>query len=330
MRPKDYELKIIHSEIIRGLSQFKLGSSFIYIKHQNTIDDYLYEEKRLELTKQAIENSIPYESDKLNSLIELGIWNKQNEDDIRNEKFYLDNLRKTVKKLFRRQEIDSVNNDIRKSESKLFVLSHHRSEILGLTLEKFVQSRLQRYYIIYSLYTDEALTKRYLSEEDYDLLDDDVMSALFTKYDTTLNKFSVKNIKYISISPFFFDGFAICDNDPVKYYGKPVIHLSLLQVYLFRYGCFFKSVFTDGGDKIPEEWMDDPEKLEDWYNASDARKQVMERSGNSDGVGIVTKDKEDMKKLGLNPNNQEYNRIKEMMKKNGGNLNFQEYIKASS
>lgn len=329
-KPKDYELKIIHSEIMRGLSKFKLSHSFVYIKHSSMLDDYLYEEKRQELTKQAIENYIPYENDKLNSLIELGLWSQDSENEIRNERFYLENLRKTLKKLFRRQEIESVSNDIRKAESKLFVLNYHRNEMLGLTLEKFVQSRLQRYYIIYSLYKDESLTDRYLSEEDYNLLDDEILSDIFTKYESVLSKFYDKNIKYIAISPFFYNGFSICDNDPMKYYGKPIINLSTLQINLFQYACFFKYIFSEGGDKIPEDWRDDPEKLEDWYNASDARKEMMERSVNSDGVGIVTKDKDDMKKLGLDPINGEHQKIKEMMKKNGGKLNFQDHIKANS
>lgn len=329
MKPKDYELKIIHSEIMRGLSKMKLSHSFVYVKHSNMLDDYLYEEKRQELTKQAIENSIPYENDKLNSLIEMGIWSHENESEIRNEKFYLDNLRKTLKKLFRKQEINSVNNDIRKSESKLFVLNYHRSEMLGLTLERFVQSRLQRYYIIYSLYKNEELTDRYLSEEEYTDLEDDDISEIFSKYESVLSKFNDKNIKYIAISPFFYNGFSICDNDPVKYYGKPIINLSSLQINLFQYACFFKHIFSEGSDKIPEDWRDDPEKLEDWYNASDARKQMMERSGNADGVGIVTSDKEDMKKLGLNSYNPEHEKIKKMMKDNGGKLNFQDHIKAT-
>lgn len=330
MRPKDYELKIIHSEIMRGLSKMKLSHSFVYVKHSNMLDDHLYEEKRQELTKQAIENSIPYENDKLNSLIEMGVWSHENESEIRNEKFYLDNLRKTLKKLFRRQEINSVNNDICKSESKLFVLNYHRSEMLGLTLERFVQSRLQRYYIIYSLYKNEQLTDRYLSEEEYIDLEDDEISEIFSKYESVLSKFNDKNIKYIAISPFFYNGFSICDNDPMKYYGKPIINLSSLQINLFQYACFFKHIFSEGGDKIPEEWRDDPEKLEDWYNASDARKEMMERSGNSDGVGIVTKDKEDMKRLGLDSYNPEHEKIKKMMKDNGGKLNFQDHIKAMS
>lgn len=329
-RPKDYELKIIHSEILRGLSKFKLGPNFIYIKHPKILDDHLYEEKRGELTKIAIENSIPYEEDKIQTLIDIGTWTEQEEAEIRNEKLYLDNLNKTLKKVFRKQDIENVETQIIKSQAKLQIMQYHRAELIGLTLEKFVRDRLQHYYILYSLFKDSECKIPFVTEEEYNDLDDDYVADVFKKYNMEFSKFAINNIKYIAISNFFFDGFSICDNDPMKYYGKPVVDLTSLQTTLFQYGAFFKHIFSEGGDKIPEEWRDDPIKLEEWYNASDARKDMLEKTGNADGVGIVTKDKDDLKKLGLsNKGNAEQQKIKEMMKKKGGKLTLQDYVDAN-
>lgn len=325
-KPKDYELKIIHSEILRGLSKFKLGSSFVYIKHSKILDEHLYEERRAELTKTAIENSIPYEEDKIKTLIDLGIWSEENEAEIRNEKLYLENLQKTSKKVFRKLDIENIENQINKSKAKLYILQYHKSEVLGLTLEKFVSSRLQHFYILYSLYKDDKFLEPFVSYDEYNDLDDDYVVEIFKKYNSEFAKFSAQNLKHIAISNFFLDGFYICDNDPMKYYGKPVIDLTTLQVHLFQNGAFFKRIFEEGGDKIPEDWRDDPEKLEDWYNASDARKDLLEKTGNSHGVGIVTKDKDDLKKLGIQTSNEDMKYIKEQMKKHGGKLSFNDYI----
>lgn len=320
---QDYELKIIYSEILKGSSKLKLGSLFLFVKHISNSEHHLFEEKKMELIKYAKQNSIPHEEDKMDFLIRKNLWSEDKESEIRNEKYYLDNLYKTRSKLFRSRDINNIDKQINESKSKLAIIEHYRNEALGLTLERYVDQQLQNYAIISSIYTDENLIQKYLNEDDY--LDREDIDIIIKKYYETFSRFNAKNIKQICVSSFFLDQFLICDNNPNIFFGKPVVNLTDLQIAIFRYGCFFKNIFSEGGDSIPDEWRHDPEKLEEWYNAGEHRKKIMERAGNSDGVGIVTKDPEDMKKLGLQNNGSR--KMREAINKKGGSVGIMDQIK---
>lgn len=324
-KPNNYELRIIYSEILKGSSKFTLDSDIIYIKHPSNNEDYKMDEKRLELTQQALKNSIPYEEDKLSFLIENNLWSTKQEQEIKNEKFFLENLYKTKGKLYKKMELDQVTKNIDNSKAKISIMESHRQEVMGLTVENFVDSRLQHYYLLYSLYSDPEFQNPYLTEGEYNDMGDSEIIKLFKGYNSVFVRFSPINVKYIAISPFFVEGFVICDHDPVKYYGKPVVHLTALQIRLFHLGDFFHNIFKEGGDKIPADYRDDPEKLEEWYSASDARKDIMDKT-NSDGVGVVISDKEDAKKLGIE-NKGEMNMSKAVKNSNKKSLSFQEIIK---
>lgn len=324
-KPKEYELKIIYSEIIKGSSKFLLDSNLIYVKHGLLSDEYILEEKKKELTEKALSRSIKYEEDTLEFLINKGLWSEEKEREIKDCKTMIKSLYKSRNKLFQQRMIDVITKQISEEEARLHILISHRYDTLGLTVERFVNNSLQHYYIIYNLYKDPDLKERFLTEEEYDEISDHDIGVLFQAYNKTFSKFSETNVKQIAISPFFMEGFTICDNDPLKYYGKSVIQLTNLQIQIFHLGAFFQRVFEEGKDSIPEEYRDDPKQLEEWYLASDARKNIMEKSSNSDGTGVVVTDKKDAKRMGLESNNN----INQIMSKNQGkSMSFQEIIKA--
>ena len=61
----------------------------------------------------------------------------------------------------------------------------------------------------------------------------------------------------------------MCDDDPVKFYGKNVLELSMYQMNLFSRGKFYKSVLVEGKDP-PEQYYEEDypnglQELAKWY-----------------------------------------------------------------
>lgn len=322
---KSYELKIIYSEILQGSSKFNLDSRIIYFKHQTPSQAYLLEEKRAELTKLALDNFIPYEEDKIEYLTDMGLWSDEEDREIREERFCLENLYRSKDKLVRNQERKMISNEIERSKGKLYVMERHKDNILGLTLEKFVSSRLHHFFVLSSLYSDKELTTPLL-EGDYGDIDDEYLQRIYGQYEIIFNKLSESTIQHICINPFFIESFSICDNNPTIFYGKPVVHLTNLQVKMFHSGCLFKTIFSEGGDRIPEDWRDKPDKLIEWYQAGDQRNQLLNKA--AQGTAIMTSDPEDLKRLGVSSGyNSERDKVRKIMKeKKKSSVNFKDLM----
>ena len=66
----------------------------------------------------------------------------------------------------------------------------------------------------------------------------------------------------------------MCDDDPVRFYGKNVLELSMYQMNLFSRGKFYKSILVEGKDP-PEQYYEEDhpnglEELAKWYEVQGA------------------------------------------------------------
>ena len=64
----------------------------------------------------------------------------------------------------------------------------------------------------------------------------------------------------------------MCDDDPVKFYGKNVLDLTMYQMNLFSRGKFYKSVLIEGREPpdqyYEEDYEDGLHELSKWYESS--------------------------------------------------------------
>ena len=62
------------------------------------------------------------------------------------------------------------------------------------------------------------------------------------------------------------------DDDPVKFYGKNVLDLTMYQLNLFSRGKFYKSVLMEGKEPPEKYYSEDAEKglikLVQWYETA--------------------------------------------------------------
>lgn len=306
----DESLRIAFAEIVEGSTpSFQKDHGVFYIKHPTYIElskNYQFYKKILDL---AISKELPTTETREKQIIEDGSWSEDKTKRIKELSDYIQNLKQTKAKLFQKVEKDTIDKQIRASDAEYHELVLTKQILIGSTAEIFAMKKLNEHFIFNSIYKDELCKTKLFSEEDYDDLDEYSVSEFIGIYTKEIEKFSSYMVKKIALSSFFFVGFNICDDNPVTYFGKPVISLTANQIDLFGQGIYFKNIIQHGGDKIPKEVMSDPDKLIDWVsktnvikemaNAADQNLDKNNRESAGGGFSIVGASQEDLQNAGI-------------------------------
>ena len=132
--------------------------------------------------------------------------------------------------------------------------------------------RVNEKYVYYSLFKDkECKTPLYTKQEFWDLSFIEI-NEIVKIYNYHASKFSEININKISVNPFFLSAFFMCEDDPVKFYGKNILDLTMFQLNLFSRAKFNKTVLAEGREP-PEHYYSETEenglyKLVKWYDGA--------------------------------------------------------------
>ena len=127
-------------------------------------------------------------------------------------------------------------------------------------------------------------------------MDQTELYAYIFLYNNSLVNFTSKYIKQIAAMPFFINSFLISNDDPMIFFGKPIIDLTNYQIDIFSTGKFYKSVMSSRGNP-PEEYYEDPEKVVEWYESSKSVEEIHKQTEGKEASTIVGADKEEMKQL---------------------------------
>ena len=73
------------------------------------------------------------------------------------------------------------------------------------------------------------------------------------------------------------------------------------QIETFQYAKNFKNILSNSKSPPPTDVMNDPDKLEEWFNTNKNVEEILEKNDGKDAVAtsLVGASKEDLKKLGL-------------------------------
>lgn len=324
------EYKILYHDILNGCSFYNDNKIAFYIKHFCTKDLNIVNKRKIEIENKAKKIGLLSEEVQLQNLISKDSWSKDREEEIIKLKDFIKNLKYTKSKLITSRDIEAVNIQLKENESKLNIISKEREEVLGITLESYTNKKINEYYVFVSLYKDEFLKKRLLDSQEFEDLEYEELYELYTKYNIGLSKLNEKNLKKIALCGFFLNSYYLCDDNPYTFFGKPIIDLTFIQTELFAYAKYFKSIITNSSTKVPDNIINDPEALVDWYegskNASKAASNMKNKNPEETlGSSFIGASKEDLKKIGLK--NKDNISLTEEAKKKGGALSFQDLIK---
>jgi hypothetical protein len=328
LNQEDY--KSIYHDILNGYSTYSDDEVFFYIKHFCLKDLNLINQRKAEVQRRARKLGLLDEETQIKNLIEKDNWSKDKENEIIRLNQFIKDLKYTKSKLIVTRDIENINNQIKDAEKNLNIIIKEKEELLGTTLESYTNKKISEYYVYISLYQDIDLKNRYLTAQQFEDLEYEELYKLYFKYNIGIAKLSEKNLKKIALSNFFLNSFYLCNDDPYTFFGKPVVDLTFTQTELFSLAKYFKNIITNSTVKPPDNVLNDPDALIDWYEGSkNASKAIGKAKGkNQDevlGTSVVGASKGDLKRIGME-NKDGIDLAKEAAKK-GGSLSFQDLIK---
>lgn len=325
-------LRKVFTEVIRGLSKMESEQfGTFYIKHLDVFDSEDIDEKNEEYLMYAQNKGLPTEKEKLKQLEEDGLWGEEKQKEIDELVDYIKQLKINKSKFFLKAQIDSVAEQIKNEEEKLQKILSEKIENVGLTAENFASKKINEYYIFKTLYKDKNLENKLFTKEEYDELSESHIIYLIKKFNYNASRFSARNLKRIALSPFFLNDFYLCEDNPMSYFGRPLVDLTYNQSELFSHAKQFKFMLQDMKHRPSQEIMSDPDKLIEVYDAGKNAEKVMSKvDGESDASTIVGATSEDLERLGLQSNEDSAQKGVDLAKeaaKKGGNLSMEELIK---
>lgn len=317
------KLKVIFAEVIKGFSYIYVDTiGEIKIKHLTNLDAAGIDIIKNKYYLKAKNKGLPNQATRLAELEKEGLWSEIDEKSLEEQKSFVSNLYHTKSKLFLERDIKDLQTKIDAAEAKIYRNATRKSELLGLTCELYSEKKIAEYYILYSLRKESGE----LYFDKFEDVDTDLFRAIQDKYLEQSSKFNTKNLKRISVSPFFLNFFSLCDKNPQIFYGKPVVDLSFHQAELVTYARSFIGMVENSKNSAPDYLYEDPDALLEFYEGQLNSDKVLDSGEGKDGSTVVGATKTDMEKLGVKKDKNSTDLAKEAASK-GGSLSMQELMK---
>ena len=189
------KIRLLFVDILKGYTETYYRNNKVYFKHNTSFDSGDIDSKKQDFIRKAQKNGLPTEEEKEKYLILENLWSKEKNDEIKKIKLYISNLKTTKSKLFRNEEIESINNQVNEQNLKLIELVSERKELLGFTVEDYANKKVNEYYMYNSLYKDKDLKDRFFSEDEFDELENKDVSEIIEIYNNMSKDFSEKNLE---------------------------------------------------------------------------------------------------------------------------------------
>lgn len=311
-------------DICQGYTYINCDLGKFYFKHINVSDQVLLDESKNDYIEEAKKRGIPTVEEALVNLKEEGYWTDKDESAIKQEEVFLLKITEQKKNTYLKSQIDVLNKQINESITKLNELKNKRSSYLGNTCENYAEQRVTEEFLKFTLYKDSELKNLYYNNDDFDEISSDDLSTLIGLYNKTLSEFNDSRIQRLVLEDFFTYYMPYCE-DPIHFYGKPIINLTYNQLRLILYARYFKNILSTN-DKIPDDVRKDPDKLIDYVNANEKAKEKIKDKDNQ-AQSIVGATKEDYKYINMDKGDRKALSLSEEAKKKGGSLDMNDLMK---
>jgi hypothetical protein len=292
------KLFLSFNEIIKGYSKRKFRGSPIFIKHLGISEKAFFDFRFQEFYEYAISSGILSEEEALKRAVEDGFWSEKEEEEIDVLKDYIDRLILTKKNFVRKLEIETISKQIDEERQKLAKKISQRKEILGKTAEEYASNRSNDYIIYESLFKDEDLKERIFKETEFEEMTYEDLVEYILFFNEYMDDFKEYNLQKIALLDFFQPYYLVLDQ-PVQFWGKPMVQLTDFQVRVNIYGKIFKSIF-ETTENIPDEIKKDPDKLFEYTDKTKAKKNLESKQKNKDkasGEAVFGATKEEMQEM---------------------------------
>lgn len=322
------ELKKVYGDILRGMSPFYFEpiKADIYIKHATALDNCDVDNVYNRYFEIAQKKGLPVEAKKLEYLDKKNLWTKKQEKELSELSDFIDRLKQNKSKLHLPSQRELIDKQIEEEDKKLRKLEAERTESIGLTAELYASRQMNEFYLRNATFKDKNINNLLYSQEEYDNLDTELTYSLINIYTKFNQLFTQATIKKVALMPLFMNSFYLCQDNAYYYYGKPIVELTMFQADLFGFGRLFKNILSEHRDKIPTNYLNDPDKILDWYEGNKNAEQIMNKQPMEGAVSLVGAKKEDYEKMGMSGELAQSNILVEKAKQKGGKLSMKDLI----
>jgi len=258
-----------YKDILVGFSIVNFKDQQIYVKHFKEDDIGEIEERAKKIEEEAASMGLVPEKEYLEFLKEEGHWTQEDEDRYLNAKQAVDDTVAHMKKIVIPDQIKEFKKILEEKNKELAEVYKERNQLVGVSLEKYIDKKSNENYILYALYKDKEFKELFFSPEEFEEMDQNELASLIEVYNEKMVTYREDNIKRIAVNSFFLNPFFISEGDPVKFFGRPVLELTVYQMNLYSRGKYYKSIIQEGKTP-PEHYYNDEhegiEKLVNWYD----------------------------------------------------------------
>tara|TARA_Y100000361_G_scaffold154164_1_gene178520 strand:- start:3248 stop:4258 length:1011 start_codon:yes stop_codon:yes gene_type:complete len=321
------ECKKLYRDIIFGYSEVRIGEfkQKAYIKHLDEFDAGRTDREYEDYIFLAKERGLKTEKDALKFIIDQDLWTQEKEDKLISSRERLSTLESTKKKLIIKSQLSSLEKEIKPVKDEVYLMSHERSESMGLTAEAFASKKINEFMVQKAFFKDKELSSLLYDEEEFDVLDSGELSELMETFAKIHMEFKDDQLKLISVCPFFMNLYSLCGDDAYSFFDKPVVLLTNFQSSLLANAKYMKSLISNS-KPAPDEYYQNPLKLTEWYELQDKTRQVkdgLSSQGDAGGTSIVGASKEELK--GLEDSEEESIDLAALSREKGG-LSFDDLM----
>lgn len=317
--------KILFYEIIEGRSKCldPFDNKFLYIKHFGDLDSSRFEEFYFIHYDQAVNRGLPTEKEREKYLKEEGLWSESKDLILSNKTEELEKLNESKAKAYLISKINQNKKDIDRLEQEIKNIRKEKTDLIGLTAETYAQNKMEYNYIYNSFHTDETLKYKKFDSQDFEIESIGQFNKYVETHNKIMEKFNIKNIKYLALSEFFQNMLHLCENKAYYFFQKPLHDLTYYQTSLFSYGKYYSTVLSSSDmRKIKNEIKEDPDKLMEWYNTSKNLENKMMQNGPKEGMVFVNEaTEEDLAHLNQD-SPQQQSALDKLAKEKGGTLSL--------
>jgi len=295
------ECKKLYRDIIFGYSEIRVGEfkEKVFVKHLDELDAGMTDREYNDYVFLAQEKGLKTEKEALEFMIEQEIWSDEKEKELKSSRETLRTLDTTKKKLIIKSQLTSLEKEIKPIKQKVYLLSHERTEGMGLTAEGFATKKVNEFMVQKAFFKDRECKELLYTDEEFDIIETEELSELMNGFADIHGNFGDEQMKLIAVCPFFMNVFSLCGDNAYAFFSKPIIELTNFQSSLLNSGKYIKSLITNS-KPAPDEYYDSPKKLSEWYELQDKTKQVKDglfHQGDAGGTTIVGANKSELKTL---------------------------------
>lgn len=264
------DCRYVYREILQGYTY--VSDHNFYIKHFSEHDlgfiDALYKD----CFEECKEKGLPSRKQKIDILKKEGFWDQEVDT---HRVFLQDAVREGydfARGLGKTQGQDFLDENVIPKEKELEEIEKDFYEMIEPVAESYCDKLLNEKYVYNAVFKDKECKTPLYTKEEFDNLSFIEISELVQVYNHHSSKFTELNINKVATQSFFINPFFMSDGDPVKFFGRNIIDLTMYQLNIYSRGNLAKTVLTEGKEP-PQEFfsvnhMDGLAKMVDWYDTA--------------------------------------------------------------